>query len=147
MMTTLSSNTTIAPSRLITGAATCHNPAIAVGSTPVQWIDRPFAPPRRGFWAKLEGFNPGGMKDRPALHMIAEAKERGELRPGAMIVESTSGTLGLGLALAGIVHGHSDVGDRPGTGADDPPHAGRARRASRAGGGTASRWRVATGQA
>lgn len=59
-----------------------------------------------GFWAKLEGGNPGGIKDRPALYMIGQARRRGELRGGAPIVESSSGTLGLGLALAGIVYGH-----------------------------------------
>lgn len=80
--------------------------ATFVGNTPVAWIDRPFTADDRGFWAKLEGHNPGGMKDRPALHMIARARERGELRPGGLIVESTSGTLGLGLALAGIAFGH-----------------------------------------
>ncbi|MGW5723345.1 PLP-dependent cysteine synthase family protein [Amycolatopsis sp. NPDC003865] len=94
------------PPRLLTTAARCQNPANAVGNTPVLWIDQPDAPPGRGYWAKLEGFNPGGMKDRPALHMIEQARLRGELAPGAPIVESTSGTLGLGLALAGIVHGH-----------------------------------------
>lgn len=36
----------------------------AVGSTSVLWIDRPLKPEGRGFWAKLEGHNPGGMKDR-----------------------------------------------------------------------------------
>ncbi|GAB11436.1 putative cysteine synthase [Gordonia araii NBRC 100433] len=78
-----------------------------VGNTPVARIDEPFASDGSGFWAKLECFNPGGgMKDRPALHMVARARDRGELRPGARIVESTSGTLGMGLALAGIVHGH-----------------------------------------
>ncbi|MEC3974404.1 PLP-dependent cysteine synthase family protein [Amycolatopsis sp. H20-H5] len=97
------------PGRLLTNAARCHSLSTTVGDTPVLWIDRPFTPPGRGFWAKLEGNNPGGMKDRPALHMVAKAKERGELRPGATIVESTSGTLGLGLALAGIVHGHPVV--------------------------------------
>ncbi|NUW39408.1 PLP-dependent cysteine synthase family protein [Nonomuraea rhodomycinica] len=76
------------------------------GDTPVCWIGEPFAPPGRGFWAKLEGANPGGLKDRPALHIVGRARARGELAPGAMIVESTSGTFGLGLALAGIVHGH-----------------------------------------
>ncbi|MFC7483296.1 pyridoxal-phosphate dependent enzyme [Luedemannella flava] len=60
----------------------------------------------RGFWAKLEGHNPGGIKDRPALHMIAQARGRGELAAGAPIIESTSGTMGLGLALAGITYGH-----------------------------------------
>ncbi|WP_084535011.1 PLP-dependent cysteine synthase family protein [Nocardia yamanashiensis] len=77
-----------------------------VGNTPVLWVGEPLAPAGRGFWAKLEGFNPGGMKDRPALHMVRRAEERGELAPGARIVESTSGTLGLGLALAGLVHHH-----------------------------------------
>ncbi|MGW3958515.1 PLP-dependent cysteine synthase family protein [Amycolatopsis sp. NPDC005003] len=94
------------PPRLLTTAARCQNPASAVGNTPVLWIDEPGAATGRGYWAKLEGFNPGGMKDRPALHMIEQARLRGELAPGAPIVESTSGTLGLGLALAGIVHGH-----------------------------------------
>ncbi len=99
-------------------AATCLTAANAVGNTPVLWIDRPLSPAGRGFWAKLEGCNPGGIKDRPALHMVTQARARGGLAPGATIVESTSGTLGLGLALAGIVHGHpvtlvSDPGMEP----------------------------------
>ncbi len=96
------------PARVLTDryAPRCDTVAGAVGSTPVLWIDRPLNPEGRGFWAKLEGHNPGGMKDRPALHMVQRARERGDLRPGGMIVESTSGTLGLGLALAGITYGH-----------------------------------------
>lgn len=94
------------PAQLLTTAARCPTPATVVGNTPVLWIGEPFTDRDRGFWAKLEGANPGGMKDRPALHMVSRAKQRGELAPGAPIVESTSGTLGLGLALAGIVHGH-----------------------------------------
>jgi S-sulfo-L-cysteine synthase (3-phospho-L-serine-dependent) len=73
----------------------------------VLWIDRPLSPEGRGLWAKLEGFNPGGgMKDRAALHMVECARERGDLPPCGMIVESTSGTLGLGLVLADIMYGH-----------------------------------------
>ncbi|MEV6325611.1 PLP-dependent cysteine synthase family protein [Nocardia sp. NPDC051787] len=83
-----------------------RRPHAVVGNTPVLWIGAPLAPEERGFWAKLEGFNPGGMKDRPALHMIRCAEARGDLRPGAHVIESTSGTLGLGLALAGMVTGH-----------------------------------------
>ncbi|MBA2948883.1 PLP-dependent cysteine synthase family protein [Streptomyces himalayensis] len=83
-----------------------RSPAGMVGNTPVLWVGEPFNSPGRGFWAKLEGANPGGIKDRPALHMIAVARERGDLAPGAPIIESTSGTLGLGLALAGITYGH-----------------------------------------
>ncbi|WP_227982623.1 PLP-dependent cysteine synthase family protein [Nocardia spumae] len=83
-----------------------RRPRGLVGNTPVLWIGAPLAPRDRGFWAKLEGANPGGMKDRPALHMVRRAAQRGELRPGARIIESSSGTLGLGLALAGTVFAH-----------------------------------------
>lgn len=77
-----------------------------VGNTPMLRVSEPLAPAGRGFWAKLEGFNPGGIKDRPGLHMVERARARGDLRPGGRIIESTSGTLGLGLALAGMVYGH-----------------------------------------
>ncbi|MFD9793607.1 PLP-dependent cysteine synthase family protein [Streptomyces sp. NPDC059070] len=83
-----------------------HTPAGLVGDTPVLWIGPPFTAAGRGFWAKLEGHNPGGIKDRTALHMVRAARERGQLPPGARIIESTSGTLGLGLALAGATYGH-----------------------------------------
>lgn len=85
-----------------------HRSALSalVGNTPLLRVSQPLTPPDRGFWAKLEGFNPGGIKDRPGLHMVKRARARGDLRPGARIIESTSGTLGLGLALAGMVYGH-----------------------------------------
>ncbi len=83
-----------------------HTPAGLVGNTPVLHIGAPFTTPGRGFWAKIEGHNPGGIKDRTALHMVRAARERGQLLPGARIVESSSGTLGLGLALAGATYGH-----------------------------------------
>ncbi|MFB7056049.1 PLP-dependent cysteine synthase family protein [Streptomyces vinaceus] len=95
------------PARLLApAAAAAHTPAGLVGDTPVLWVGEPFTDPGRGFWAKLEGCNPGGIKDRAALYMVARARERGELAPGAPIIESTSGTLGLGLALAGVTFGH-----------------------------------------
>lgn len=83
-----------------------QRPGTMVGHTPVLRISAPFSDDQRGFWAKLEGFNPGGMKDRPAMHMVERGRARGDLRPGARIVESTSGTLGLGLALAGTAYSH-----------------------------------------
>ncbi|SEG47913.1 cysteine synthase A [Thermomonospora echinospora] len=92
------------PSQLVAGA-TCHTPERVVGNTPVLWIPE-LIEGGGGFWAKLEGGNPGGIKDRAALHIVERARRRGDLAPGAPIVESTSGTFGLGLALAGIVHGH-----------------------------------------
>ncbi|MFJ7206514.1 PLP-dependent cysteine synthase family protein [Streptomyces sp. NPDC098789] len=81
-------------------------PAGLVGNTPLMWVGDPFTTAGRGFWAKLEGCNPGGIKDRTALYMVQAARERGALRPGARIIESSSGTLGLGLALAGVTFGH-----------------------------------------
>ena len=96
-------------SRLVSGP-TCQSLPGLVGDTPVLWISQLWsqdpATDGRGFWAKLEGRNPGGLKDRPGLHMIARARQRGDLSPGAPVIESTSGTLGLGLALAGSVYGH-----------------------------------------
>ncbi|MGA4845318.1 PLP-dependent cysteine synthase family protein [Streptomyces sp. G5(2025)] len=93
---------------LITTDATPTRTAISglVGNTPVLHISGPPASEGRGFWAKLEGCNPGGIKDRPGLHMVERARSRGDLAPGGRIIESTSGTLGLGLALAGMVYGH-----------------------------------------
>ncbi|MGV9309739.1 MULTISPECIES: PLP-dependent cysteine synthase family protein [unclassified Nonomuraea] len=89
----------------------CRAPKLSslVGDTPVLWVPELWGDGKRGFWAKLEGCNPGGIKDRPGLYMIAQARCRGALRPGASIIESTSGTLGLGLALAGIVYRHPVV--------------------------------------
>ncbi|MFD0560063.1 cysteine synthase A [Stackebrandtia endophytica] len=86
--------------------SSCRSPVELVGNTPVLWVSEPFASGERGFWAKLEGNNPGGIKDRAALHVVAEARRRGELAPDAPIIESTSGTFGLGLALAGTQFGH-----------------------------------------
>jgi cysteine synthase len=84
----------------------CDSPTQLVGRTPILRIGAPVVSNGRQFWAKLEGWNPGGIKDRAAIHVVARARERGDLRPGGTIVESTSGTLGLGLALAGIAFGH-----------------------------------------
>ena len=57
--------------------------------------------------AKLEYLNPAGsVKDRAALAMILDAEERGVLRPGAAIIEPTSGNTGIGLAAIGIPRGY-----------------------------------------
>ncbi|KUM98043.1 pyridoxal-5'-phosphate-dependent protein subunit beta [Streptomyces yokosukanensis] len=83
-----------------------RRPSQLVGSTPVLWIDEPFAPAGRGFYAKLECANLGGIKDRPGLHMVREARRRGDLVSGTPIIESSSGTFALGLALAGLTFDH-----------------------------------------
>ena len=57
--------------------------------------------------AKVEYFNPGGsVKDRIALAMIEDAEARGVLKPGATIIEPTSGNTGVGLALVSAVKGY-----------------------------------------
>jgi cysteine synthase B len=59
---------------------------------------------------KLEGNNPAGsVKDRPAIHMIRRAEERGEIRPGDTLIEATSGNTGIALAMAAAVRGYRMV--------------------------------------
>ena len=62
---------------------------------------------RRNLVAKLEYFNPvGSVKDRTALYMVKDAEDRGLLRPGAVMVEPTSGNTGVGLAMVAAIKGY-----------------------------------------
>ncbi|MGW0889855.1 PLP-dependent cysteine synthase family protein [Saccharopolyspora sp. NPDC002578] len=89
--------------------ARSESPLDLIGNTPLLRVTTPIAFEHPGFWAKLEGVAPGGMKARAAHAMLAGARERGELRPGGTVVESTSGTLGIGLACVGAAWGHPVV--------------------------------------
>ncbi|QGP90786.1 Cysteine synthase [Neomoorella glycerini] len=77
-----------------------------IGRTPVVRLNRL---PENGaaVYAKLEYFNPGAsVKDRIALSMIEAAEAAGKLKPGATIVEPTSGNTGIGLAMVAAVRGY-----------------------------------------
>ncbi len=66
--------------------------------------------------AKIESFNPGGSaKDRIALAMVEDAEKKGELKPGATIIEPTSGNTGVGLALVAAVKGYKLILTMPET--------------------------------
>lgn len=79
-----------------------------VGNTPLLPLRRLVAHrPNVELWVKAEWFNPGGsVKDRPALRMIRAALESGELRPGKVILDSTSGNTGIAYAMIGAALGY-----------------------------------------
>ncbi|MBO4287423.1 MAG: cysteine synthase A [Kiritimatiellae bacterium] len=78
-----------------------------VGGTPLVEISSKLNKGAARVLAKVEFFNPGGsVKDRIALGMIEDAEKRGILKPGATIIEPTSGNTGVGLALASAVKGY-----------------------------------------
>ncbi|MBV9329843.1 MAG: cystathionine beta-synthase [Chloroflexi bacterium] len=79
----------------------------AVGDTPLVRLSRLGAGIRTPIVAKVEFLNPGGsVKDRIGLAMIEAAERSGQLRPGATIVEPTSGNTGTGLAIAAALKGY-----------------------------------------
>jgi cysteine synthase A len=78
-----------------------------IGETPVVKLRRVVEPEMGEVWVKLEGTNPGGsIKDRTALGMILDAERRGIIKPGATIVEATSGNTGVGLAQVASARGY-----------------------------------------
>ncbi len=79
----------------------------AIGNTPLVGIQRLSAKPEVRLWAKLEGQNPtGSLKDRIALAMIEDAERTGQLKPGAVILEPTSGNTGIALAMVAARKGY-----------------------------------------
>jgi cysteine synthase A len=76
-----------------------------IGRTPT--VPLRFEPEGRVVWAKCEFLNPSGsVKDRFAAHVIADAEQRGVLRPDSIIVECTSGNTGIALAMVGAAKGY-----------------------------------------
>jgi len=77
-----------------------------IGNTPHVRINRLFGP-KAQVWIKSERSNPGGsIKDRIALAMVEAAEKNGQLKPGATIIEPTSGNTGVGLAMVAAVKGY-----------------------------------------
>jgi cysteine synthase A len=82
----------------------------SIGNTPLIKLRRASAETGCTVLGKAEFLNPGGsVKDRAALAIIKDAEERGELRPGGVIVEGTAGNTGIGLALVGNACGYRTI--------------------------------------
>jgi cysteine synthase len=82
----------------------------AIGNTPLIRLERVSAETGCTILGKAEFMNPGqSVKDRPARQMILEAEERGDLKPGGLIVEGTAGNTGIGLALVADARGYRTV--------------------------------------
>jgi cysteine synthase A len=83
-----------------------QNILATIGNTPHIRVNRLFGA-RHQVWIKSERANPGGsIKDRIGLSMVEDAERSGKLKPGAAIVEPTSGNTGIGLAMVGAVKGY-----------------------------------------
>jgi cysteine synthase A len=82
----------------------------AIGNTPLIKLKRASEETGCTILGKAEFMNPGqSVKDRAGLQMILEAEKRGELRPGGLVVESTAGNTGIGLALVANARGYRTV--------------------------------------
>src|SRR6218665_968414 len=79
----------------------------AIGNTPLIKLKRASAATGCTILGKAEFMNPGqSVKDRAGRQMILEAEKRGELKPGGLVVESTAGNTGIGLALVANARGY-----------------------------------------
>lgn len=86
-----------------------------VGRTPLVEVSG-FENQKARIVVKVEAFNPGGsVKDRIALAMIEDAEKNGVLKPGATIIEPTSGNTGVGLAWVGVAKGYRTILTMPET--------------------------------
>ncbi|MFZ5626012.1 MAG: PLP-dependent cysteine synthase family protein, partial [Bacillota bacterium] len=84
-----------------------NNIAELIGQTPLVRLNKLVEENMAEVYVKLESFNPGSsVKDRIALSMIEAAEQAGILKPGATIVEPTSGNTGIGLAMVAASRGY-----------------------------------------
>lgn len=81
-----------------------------IGNTPIVKLNKVGNHVSSDIYVKLEYLNPGGsIKDRMGVYLCQKALERGDLKPGGTIVESTSGNTGVGIALFAAIHGYNCV--------------------------------------
>lgn len=81
-----------------------------VGQTPLVRLQRLPGDTSNVILCKLEGNNPAGsVKDRPAVSMINEAEQRGDIKPGDTLIEATSGNTGIALAMAAAIKGYKMI--------------------------------------
>ncbi|MBB6523718.1 cysteine synthase CysM [Pseudoteredinibacter isoporae] len=81
-----------------------------IGNTPLVRLQRMSGQSSNTILLKLEGNNPAGsVKDRPALSMIQRAEARGDIKPGDILIEATSGNTGIALAMAAAIKGYRMV--------------------------------------
>ncbi len=86
---------------------TCASVVDAIGNTPLIRLNKASEETGCEILGKAEFMNPGqSVKDRAAKYIVQDAVERGELRPGGLIVEGTAGNTGIGLALVGGAQGY-----------------------------------------
>jgi cysteine synthase A len=87
-----------------------------IGKTPLVRLEKLEEKDAAAIYAKLEAFNPGGsIKDRICLAMIEAAEHDGTLKPGATVVEPTSGNTGIGLSMVCAVKGYKLILAMPDT--------------------------------
>ncbi|AJW61601.1 cysteine synthase family protein [Elizabethkingia sp. HX WHF] len=81
-----------------------------IGNTPMVRLNRVTNDIPATVYAKLESYNPGhSTKDRIAIHIIEAAEKKGILKPGATIVETTSGNTGFSIAMVSIIKGYKCI--------------------------------------
>lgn len=79
-----------------------------IGNTPLIKLQRMTPANGSEIWLKLEGNNPAGsVKDRAAFSMIHQAERRGEIQPGDVLIEATSGNTGIALAMIAAMKGYA----------------------------------------
>lgn len=84
-----------------------HSIESQIGNTPLVRLQRLPGDTSNTVLCKLEGNNPAGsVKDRPALSMIQQAELRGEISPGDVLIEATSGNTGIALAMVAALKGY-----------------------------------------